>query len=365
MWPSLKRCLFSTDPKLHRMLLYWGSSGLFYALSLLVLQPQVRAGGIDPQGAAMLAWFAGTGVMVFFVLVRFSIVLSIPPRHLAVLQALFGFACNLGAYALTGPVRGATLMVMLVIMVFCTFSLRPRATKGLCVAVIAGLAVTIMAMVTKDPVRYPVEVELVHFLLASSALVAVTLLTGEMSKLRASLKQQKQDLMAAVGTIRTLATMDELTELANRRYMNEVLSAEERRQPAPDRPMCIALIDIDFFKSVNDRFGHDGGDAVLRSFAASARAELRTGDVLARWGGEEFLLMLPGTEIEEAQQVLRRMAASMRAIAIPGLDLGRGVTFSGGVVRRIGSEPFSDTISRADKAMYAAKSSGRDKIVAG
>jgi PleD family two-component response regulator len=63
--------------------------------------------------------------------------------------------------------------------------------------------------------------------------------------------------------------------------------------------------------------------------------------------------------------VLRRMAASMRAVAIPGLDLGRGVTFSGGVVRRIGSEPFSDTISRADKAMYAAKSSGRDKIVAG
>ena len=96
-------------------------------------------------------------------------------------------------------------------------------------------------------------------------------------------------------TIRTLATMDELTSLANRRHMNEVLGAEERRKGMPSRRVCIALLDIDFFKNINDRYGHAGGDAVLRTFAAAARAELRANDVLARWGGEEFLLLLPDT----------------------------------------------------------------------
>ena len=362
---KLATVLLSADPKLRRMLLYWACSALLYMLAMGVLQMQVRAGSVDAQGAARLIWFAAAGVLFFFVLVRVSVQLAIAPRQLTVMQALFGFVCNMAGYTLQGPVRGATLMIMLVIMVFCTFSLRPRATLGLCIAGVASLALTMSSMVWLDPARYPLEQELVHFLLATSAMVAVTLLTGEMSKLRTHLKQQQQDLMAAVGKIRTLATIDELTSLANRRYMNEVLTAEERRQRAPNQPLCIALLDIDFFKSINDRFGHDGGDTVLRIFAAAARAELRAGDLLARWGGEEFLLMLPETDIGEAQLVLRRMGGRVRTIVIDELDLKQGVTFSAGLVRRSGNEPFAATIARADKAMYSAKSSGRDRVVTG
>lgn len=129
--------------------------------------------------------------------------------------------------------------------------------------------------------------------------------------------------------------------------------------------MCIALLDIDFFKNVNDRFGHEGGDQVLRTFAAAARNELRAADLLARWGGEEFLLMLPETDVKVAMLVLRRMADAVRAIRIDGLDIGRDVTFSAGLVQRKDGEPFAETISRADKAMYAAKASGRNKVVTG
>ena len=355
--------MLGADPRLRRLLGYWAGASLFYLVCIGVLQLQVGAGTASPYGAAILSWFAMAGVLFFFVLVRFSFALRIAPRHLAALQALFAIACNIGAYVVIGPIRGAALMILLVVMVFCTFSLRPRATLSLCATAIGALGLTMYWQVTHDPLHFPAHVERMHFAIVSCSLLAVTLLTGEMSRLRSNLKQQKHELMAAVGQIRTLATMDELTSLSNRRHMNEVLHAEERRPATPPRPMCIALIDIDFFKHVNDRFGHDGGDSVLRTFAAAARAELREADVLARWGGEEFLLMLPETDVEMAQLVLRRMADRVRAIDIPGMD--RHVTFSAGLVRRIGGEPFSETISRADKAMYLAKGSGRDKVVAG
>jgi diguanylate cyclase (GGDEF)-like protein len=362
MLRNMANLMLGADPRLRRLLGYWAGSGLFYLVCIGVLRLQVVAGTVAPDGARILIWFGACGVLFFFVLVRFSLVLGIAPRQLAVMQALFAFACNLGAYVLIGPIRGAALMILLVVMVFCTFSLRPRDTLGLCATAIVALGATMYWQVAHDPLHFPAHVEQMHFAIVSCSLLGVTLLSGEMSRLRSGLKQQKLELMAAVGRIRTLATIDELTSLANRRHMNEVLYAEERRAIAPYQPMCIALIDIDFFKSVNDRFGHDGGDSVLRTFAAAARSELREADVLARWGGEEFLLMLPATDVAVAQMVLRRMAERVRAIDIPGID--QDVTFSAGLVQRIGDEPFSNTISRADKAMYRAKGSGRDRVVA-
>ena len=363
MLRKLAGVLFSPDPRLRRLLRYWAGSGLFYMVSIGVLQLQVRAGSASAHGAFLLSWFGVAGVLFFFALVRVSFALRIAPWQLAVMQALFAIACNIGAYVVTGPIRGASLMILLVVMVFCTFSLRPRATLGLCATAIGALGLCMWWLSEHDPLHFPVHVERMHFAIISCSLVAVTLLTGEMSKLRSGLKQQKQELMAAMGKIRTLATVDELTSLANRRYMNEVLSAEERRHGVANQPLCIALLDIDFFKSVNDRFGHDGGDSVLRTFAAAARAELRGADVLARWGGEEFLLMLPETEVAVALLVLRRMADRVRKISIAGLDMERDVTFSAGLVQRLGGEPFAETIARADRAMYQAKESGRNKVV--
>jgi diguanylate cyclase len=355
--------LVSGDPKLRRLLGYWAGSGIVYLISIGVLQLQVHAGTASPAGADLLSWFAGTGMLLFLAMVRFSFRLGIAPWQLAVMQALFAIVCTLGAYAVTGPLRGATLMIMLVVMVFCTFSLRPRATLSLCVTAIGSMGAAMAWLALRDPLHFPPHVELMHFTLAASCMLAVTLLTGEMSKLRSKLKQQKKDLLIAVDKIRTLATVDELTSLANRRYMNEVLNAQERRSSAPGEDICIALLDIDFFKNVNDNFGHDGGDAVLRTFAQAARDGLRADDMLARWGGEEFLLMLPQTALAEAQLVLRRMAERVAQIRIAELDLQRQVTFSAGLVQRREGEPFTETIARADKAMYTAKSSGRNQVV--
>ncbi|QYF93776.1 GGDEF domain-containing protein [Massilia sp. PAMC28688] len=362
MLTKLDHFLFSADPKLRRLLGYWAGTGSIYLIAFATLWFHAdKSIGLSRHTDALYGMALG-GVLLSFVLVRVSQAMRIAPWQLAVFQALFAMVCIVGAYGVSGAPRGAVLMIMLVVMVFCTFSLRPRATMFLCATAIGLLAAAMLWLVNYDPVQFPPAVEGMHFGLAAACLLAVTLLTGEMSKLRTSLKQQKQELLTALAKIRTLATIDELTCLANRRYMNEVLTNEERRDSSTGAPMCIALLDIDFFKNVNDQFGHDSGDQVLRTFAAAARAELRVGDVLARWGGEEFLLMLPGTEVGEALFVLKRMADRVRAIRIPGLDMERDVTFSAGLVERRGTEPFADTISRADKAMYKAKASGRNRV---
>jgi diguanylate cyclase (GGDEF)-like protein len=264
-------------------------------------------------------------------------------------------------------------MALMVVVVFCTFAMRPRQTLALAAAGLAGMGGTMWWLQAHDPLHYPPEVEAVTFAIMAACSLAVTFLTGEMSKLRARLKAQKEELLKAVDTIRTLATVDELTALANRRHMNEVLAQDERRQPprgaaAGHRPTCIALLDIDFFKQINDHHGHAAGDEVLRSFAAAARTELRSGDVLARWGGEEFLLMLPDTGEAEALTVVERIRSrvgALRIAAADGADLldGRRISFSAGLTARRGDEALADTVNRADKALYQAKSSGRNRVV--
>jgi diguanylate cyclase (GGDEF)-like protein len=360
---KLAQVFIGEDPKLRRLLGYWGATVVFYILCLFLMIGLIEAGIVDRAIGVLLNWFGMSSVFAFYGLIRFSRQLGILPSHLALLQAMLAIGCNIAIYAITGPLRGATLIVMPVIIVFCTFSLRPRATLALCACSIGALGVTISLMMARDPATYPLQIEVVHFALASTSMIAVALLTGEMSKLRARLKRQKEELLSAVSTIRTLATVDELTSLANRRHMNEVLGAEERRQSAGRKPVCIALLDIDFFKSINDRYGHAGGDAVLRTFAGAVRDELRADDVLARWGGEEFLLMLPDTELNEATRVLNRMAERVGAMRISELDRELTITFSAGLVERCGGEPFADTISRADRAMYIAKSSGRNQVI--
>ncbi|WP_426111535.1 diguanylate cyclase [Massilia sp. PWRC2] len=363
---KLLRLLLGSEPRMRRMLGYWAATWLLYAMAMLLIFSLIGSGIVDAAAATPLIRFGVTSMFGCYLLIRGADLLSLRPDQLAVLQSLLALTCNVGAYALLGPVRGASLMVLLVIIVFSTFSLRTRATLTLCLVAAVELGATMLWMVAAHPQRYPAPIEAVHFGMTVASLLAVSLLTGEMNKLRTRLQRQKGELLVAVDTIRTMATVDELTALANRRHMNALLHDEECKGSGAQRRVCIALLDLDFFKTINDRYGHAAGDAVLRSFAAAARSALREHDVLARWGGEEFLLMLPATSLTDATQLLQRMAEQVSAVHIrqtqrsPDLT----VTFSAGVVERCGTEAFTDTISRADHAMYLAKTGGRNRVVA-
>jgi diguanylate cyclase (GGDEF)-like protein len=353
--------LCGSDRKLRRMLGYWAATCLLYVVCIGLLLVQVDQGLAAPAGARRLIAFGAAGIVVFYLLIRASARLQLAPDRLAVWQAAFSLSCGMMAYAISGPLRAAMLSMTVVVVVFCMFAARPRQTLLLTVGALAGMGATMYWMQATDPLRYPPMTEAITFGYLAGALLSTAVLSGEMSKLRARLKHKRMELSEALDTIRVLATVDELTSLVNRRRMHEVLEAEERRQPDA-RGTCIALLDIDFFKQVNDQFGHAAGDAVLRNFSQTARATLRANDVLARWGGEEFLLLLPDAAPDDARQVLERMAERVHAMPAPGLN-GRRISFSAGLATRRAGEPFADAINRADKALYQAKEAGRNRIV--
>lgn len=355
------RALAGSDRGLRRMLQYWAATALLYLASIGMVEWQAVHGFSEVGALRRLEVFGIGGITCFYVMVRFSSTLRLTPELLTVTQALYAIGCGMWAYSISGPVRGAILPMTVMVVAFCMFALRPRQTLLLTAAALAGMGGTMWWLQAADPLRYPPVVEAITFGYLAAALLSTALLTGEMSKLRARLKRRKKELEHALDTIRLLATVDELTSLANRRHMNEVLAAEERRQPH-GVGTCVALLDIDFFKQVNDRHGHAAGDAVLRSFAATARGALRNRDVLARWGGEEFLLLLPDASPPDARLVLERMAERVHAMQVPGLESERRISFSAGLAERRQGEAFADAINRADKALYRAKEAGRDRI---
>ncbi len=132
-------------------------------------------------------------------MIRASHALRIAPSVMAALQALIAFGCNAASYAITGPIRGATLMLPLVMIVSCTFSLRPRQTLAPCGATTAMSGATMDWLVASDPLHFPLDVEIVHFALVAASLLELSQLTGEMGKLRVRLKRQKEELLAAVA----------------------------------------------------------------------------------------------------------------------------------------------------------------------
>jgi diguanylate cyclase (GGDEF)-like protein len=161
------------------------------------------------------------------------------------------------------------------------------------------------------------------------------------------------------------AMFDGLTGIHNRRWLDETLHRLVRRHERGGDALCLMLIDIDHFKSVNDHFGHDAGDRVLASIAATISENLRPTDLAARFGGEEFVVLFPDTRIDYARvaaERLRGVVCEMRFAAPTGVELPR-ITISCGVAElRAGRTP-ADLLKAADLAMYEAKHGGRNRVV--
>lgn len=236
------------------------------------------------------------GAFVFCILIRFSERLGLTPSRLASWQGYHAMICIVGAYPVAPPVRGALLIFLIVVVVFCAFSLTRRGAHHLVMFAIVLTGVVMFYLTFTEPEIFPPAYEIVHFSIAASMLVVVSYLASQLNTLRKRLSAQKKDLLEALKHIQVMAAQDELTALPNRRHMSEVLAIEEKRHRLTNSCLCVALLDIDFFKHINDRYGHTVGDQVLKGFASRFRESLRSTDVLARWGGEEFLFLLPETD---------------------------------------------------------------------
>ena len=158
------------------------------------------------------------------------------------------------------------------------------------------------------------------------------------------------------------ATLDALTNLNNRRQFETRLKQEIATTKRQKNPLCAMMIDIDFFKKVNDTYGHASGDTVLRTVASIIKEHLRESDIPARYGGEEFAVLLPYTHIEEAQIVGERLRKAVEEASIPIDKKNINVTISMGLAEFKPTLTGEELFKNADNALYEAKESGRNRV---
>jgi len=168
--------------------------------------------------------------------------------------------------------------------------------------------------------------------------------------------------------IQDLSRHDRLTSVYNRSYLEEELPKQFEAASLSGEPLSILFLDIDYFKNVNDTYGHEAGDSVLVSVASTARAAVRASDVIARYGGEEFVCLMPGTGAREAAAVAERLRATIASKSLSVSDnLAIRITVSVGCATHSAKQPFADPkqlLAEADRCLYAAKAKGRNVVVA-
>jgi len=169
---------------------------------------------------------------------------------------------------------------------------------------------------------------------------------------------QKQEKLTE--KITSLSEIDHLTEMYNRRKITELFDSEYVRYKRYKYPLSIMIIDIDFFKKINDRYGHNQGDITLKEIASILKKEVRESDHVGRWGGEEFLVICPETNIEGANILAEKLRSTINDYAFTNVG---HTTASFGITTCSDDCTFESMIIRADKALYTAKAEGRNKVV--
>jgi diguanylate cyclase len=173
-----------------------------------------------------------------------------------------------------------------------------------------------------------------------------------------------KQLEAELEQVSEMVHEDQLTGVLNRRGMDETFQKELHRADRSALPLCVALLDIDNFKKLNDTLGHQAGDQALVHLATVIKECLRPADTVARYGGEEFVIILPETPIKEGVEAVERLQRELTKKFFLNNNERILVTFSAGVALRVGDEGQDDLVGRADKAMYVAKKSGKNRVVA-
>jgi len=357
--------LLSSEAKRRIRLIQTALAILITLSGLGVMQYAAWAGAASWHAVLMWTLTVLSGYIGFFSVIRSGWSERFADPSLTLAQMVYALGCCAGAYAIVGVMRGVVFPLVMVVLMFGMFALTPRRMLAISLYAVVLFGVLMWSMSRWHPNVFVPVVEAGHFLMLATMMPTMSVLAGQLSRLRARLQQQKRDLADAFDRIQFLATRDALTGLINRRQVSELLDAEQHRSTHTGARFCIALIDLDHFKRVNDNHGHGVGDQVLRAFATEGMRQVRATDSLGRWGGEEFVLLMPHSALPAAREGAERLRRAVEQLVI---SADRGVlrlTLSAGVVQHENGEPISRLIERADVALYCAKSQGRNQVVLG
>ena len=362
-WQRLKDVILSTDPRrrtlvgmaLLALTLMAGSAGVM----LLVAHSSTT---VDQTAVQWWAALSVGGLAVMTAFIRSGETARLRDPSLTIPQMVWTITSGAVAYVLAGDARGLALSVLAMILFFGTFGLTVAEVIG-----IGGYALLAFASAIGVSSRFNANAS--GYLDTAYALMVLIVLTGciglnlRIQRIRAKLQQQREALAQALEVNRELATRDELTGLINRRAMLDLMALEHRRSLRSGRPMLLAQLDIDHFKPINDQHGHATGDRALQAFAGTVRACVRDTDFLARWGGEEFVLMLTDTSADHARKLLERIRQAVQALEIAHSAGSLQLTVSIGLAQHLPGDTVEHTLERADQALYRAKALGRNRVV--
>ena len=312
-------------------------------------------------------WSAASvaGMLVLVTLIRSGLNRRFGDPALTMQQMLYAILCAAWAYSFAGQAHSLVGIILAVILMFGMFGLTSRQVTWVGVYTLGIFGFVMGLSSQRNPEHYPIGEELVFFMMLCIMVIGVGLLTMRLHAMRDRLRRQKVELEAALAHIHRLATHDDLTGLVNRRHMQELLENERMRLDRTEQDWCVALIDLDHFKSVNDAHGHAIGDEVLRALSRHAHTLIRRTDVLSRWGGEEFVLLLPNTPIGMATISLERLREHFHANPLVVQGIALPVSFSAGLTEHLRGETVAQTLERADKLCYQAKTLGRNRVERG
>lgn len=359
----LTDALLSTEPRQRARLAQTSLAMLLLAAAVLAMNYFVWIG--PARAAPVGAWSAVTllGMGVFYALIRSGWSRRCRDPSLTVPQMLFALSSSAVAYALLGAGRGAVFPVVMVILMFGMFVASPRQMRWVSVYAVGLFGAVMTYKAATDPRAYPAAIEFGHFLIAATMLPAVSILAGRLSLLRHRARLQRAELAQALARLREQTTRDELTGLPNRRHMETLVVQEHQRCTRSGQTFCLALLDIDRFKAVNEAHGYGCGDAVLRALTQEALRHVRISDVLSRWRGGTFLLLMSDTRAALARGGLERLHQRLTALRTLHDGVSVGVTLSGGLAAHHAGEAVAQTVERVENAMAEAKAQGGDRVV--
>lgn len=355
--------LFSTEP-VQRLRLVQAALALgVMAAGVLAMQVFVWAGHAKAGPMTLWALVTVAGMGLFFALIRSGWSRRFADPTLTVAQMVFALTSGAAAYALLGAGRGAVFPVVMGALMLGMFVATPRQMLGVSVYAVLLFGLTMAVMAWRRPEIYPPSVELGHFLLVAVMMPAVSILAARLASMRLRARTHRAELAQALARLRESSTRDDVTGLVNRRQMHKLMRQEHQRCVRSGQSFCIAALDIDRFKPVNEAHGYAVGDAVLRAVADEALRHVRVSDTLSRWGSDDLVLMLSDTRAALARGGLERLLQRVAALRILHGSHAVQVTLSAGLAEHHAGESMEQTLERAAAALQEAKAQGPGRVV--
>lgn len=337
--------------------------GVSYVLITSVLLVYCYAGTI-PSIIPSTYCVSGIGLLsVFVVLSEAQFNDRFEDHYLTIFQVAGHVALQL-CFLLAAPQIGFVFLSV-VFLIFGFGALRMTSRQAIISWTLTMLGLAPIFLFSSTPIGLPITTQTERL----AAMLSFVLTIGQCafvglygSTMRKMLYDRSFELKAAYKRIEELAELDELTGASNRRSIMRMLEEEIARSRRNASPCSIALIDLDWFKRINDAYGHPTGDEVLRTFSITSFANIRSVDRFGRYGGEEFLLVLPDMDTERAVRALDRLRIIIAELDWSAFSPGMQVTISAGVATLHPNETSDTLLARADSALYAAKAQGRNRI---